>query len=110
MTILFFISKIEVLRRPCLFFKMNSNALYHSVAGYHEEQGPATLVCGILILLILIGSCLAPDPKKRTEEINNRNSKLAIMLMMKLMESPEENENYIQMAKNIGYDHLLKEL
>jgi hypothetical protein len=68
------------------------------------------LVIGTVLLIVssLIGS--TETAKKRKEEIHTRNSKLAIMLMMILMENPQDNKNYILMAKNIGCEHLVKGL
>lgn len=49
-------------------------------------------------------------PVASMDEINSRNSKLAIMLMMLLVEDPDGNSKYIEMAKRIGCSHLLTEL
>lgn len=55
-------------------------------------------------------SCRTTKVAPNVDEINSRNSKLAIMLMMPLVEDPAANSKYIEMAKHIGCSHLLTEL
>jgi hypothetical protein len=40
-------------------------------------------------------------------DVDDRNSKLAFMLMMLLLEDKGSNRKYIKMAESIGYDHIL---
>lgn len=45
------------------------------------------------------------------EEVNivERNSKLAFMLILLLLENKSANRKYIRMAEKIGYDHIINE-
>jgi hypothetical protein len=44
------------------------------------------------------------------DDINDKNSKLAFMLMMLLSVEPKLNEKYIHFARNIGYDHIVEDI
>lgn len=89
---------------------MDLNALQLALA---DENIILPALCIVLYVLCVIVACCSFRSTKvvpNTDEINSRNSKLAIMLMMLLVEDPEGNSKYIEMAKRIGCSHLLTEL
>jgi len=86
-----------------------------------NQQNNQVLIAGsILSGLFLLGStffcCCCSKPvvveSDDSEEydvvdVDDRNSKLAFMLMMLLLEDKGSNRKYIKMAESIGYDHIL---
>lgn len=70
---------------------------------------------GIIVATLLFASSLlcCGSPKKEVEveeeyvNVDDRNSRLAFMLMLLLLENKSANRKYIKMAENIGYDHIL---
>jgi hypothetical protein len=47
------------------------------------------------------------DKEVEAIDVDERNSKLAFMLMLLLTEKKKEHRKYIRMADNIGYDHII---
>jgi len=45
-----------------------------------------------------------------SNDIHDKNSKLAFMLMMLLSVEPKLSEKYIHFARNIGYDHIVEDI
>jgi len=90
---------------------LNTTALYDMPDVYDMVSGYTQFTYyGALLLLILVSTACARRSVKQPslDEIATRNSKLALMLMMVLLESPEKNQKYIRLAKNIGCDHLVR--
>jgi len=58
-------------------------------------------------LMLLSCSCCSAAPKATPLTIAEKNSKLAFMLMLILLEHKEDNRKYIKMAEGIGYDHII---
>lgn len=63
---------------------------------------------GLLSSMLLLSCCCSRGSKKEaTLTISEKNSKLAFMLMLILLENKVENRKYIKMAEGIGYDHII---
>jgi hypothetical protein len=66
-------------------------------------------------LLYMLSCCCCYRTNERTYEdkevaainVDERNSRLAFMLMLLLTENKKENRKYIRMAESIGYDHII---
>jgi hypothetical protein len=63
---------------------------------------------GLLSSMFMLSCCCSCRSKKETSlTIAEKNSKLAFMLMLILLENKGENRKYIKMAEGIGYDHII---
>jgi hypothetical protein len=90
---------------------MDFNALELALTDSNLHLPAVCLALYALCVTVACCSCRSSTkPVANQDEINSRNSKLAIMLMMLLVEDPEGNSKYIEMAKRIGCSHLLTEL
>lgn len=84
------------------FLQTNQPLIYASAVAF-----PA------LMYLLLSCCCYGTTGKtyedKEVEAINvdERNSRLAFMLMLLLTENKKRNRKYIRMADSIGYDHII---
>lgn len=100
--------------------EVNATQLYDSLVpvalaalDHYPYAGYAAV---ITFVLLFVSMCSSNDSTKvqlektTSDEIHSRNAKLAVMLMMLLLESPEENQKYIRLARSIGCNHLLREI
>ena len=68
------------------------------------------VILGMSLLgsMLMLSCCCSCRSKKETcLTIAEKNSKLAFMLMLMLLENKGENRKYIKMAEGIGYDHII---
>jgi len=97
---------------------MTSTEIYETLYSYSNDFHAHGYVIGFalvatfwtMLLVSLCGGKSSVNQELDEAVVNARNSKLAVMLIMLLLESPEENRNYIRLARSIGYDHLIKDL
>jgi len=61
---------------------------------------------GLLGSMLML-TCCCRSKKETCLTIAEKNSKLAFMLMLILLENKGENRKYIKMAEGIGYDHII---
>ena len=62
---------------------------------------------GLLSSMLMLSCCSCRSKRDLTLTTAEKNSKLAFMLMLILIENKEENRKYIKVAEGIGYDHLI---
>lgn len=75
----------------------------------------AALALPALLLFNLMFCCCSfrsndksyEDKEVEAVNVDERNSRLAFMLMLLLTENKKSNRKYIRMADSIGYDHII---
>ena len=75
------------------------------VVDVETVAGLAGCVSGMLVLLALC--CCSSKRDVKAVDTHERNSKLAFMLMLILLENKDNNRKYRKMAEIVGYDHIM---